>query len=259
MIRVLLKLAAIFVLMTAGVHFGYRQLEERLLSDVCKPMRGKTSKQTQQETAARPDAQPEVEPTAAAQDFQIIVRRNIFQTASAAGKMPQEEAAPPPTSLNLALIGTVTGLEQSGSWAVVADNAKRKQQIVREGQQIKGTAAAVKTIAWNKVTLEVNGRTEVLEMPKLKSGRPGIPAGRELNRIEPPSPEPVEAVAEEPPVPEPPSRPPALRPHRRINLPPPAPEGEVEVIEEETHEETELPALEDEDPSPSEEEVPLEE
>lgn len=248
MIRAALKLAVIFILVTAGVRFGYSQLEQRLLGDVCKPLRGKAAERQAQ-------ARPAPEPPAAGQDFQIIVRRNIFQTAAASAGKPLEETATPaplPTKLNLALIGTVTGLEQ-GSWAVISDNVKKKQQVVRTDGEIQGTGAVVKAIAWNRVTLEVNGRTEVLEMPKPKPGRPGAQVSRNMNRIELPQPE----IIEEDPAAEQPAPPPVLRPHRRINLPP-APEEGVEIIEEEppppdaSDEVPELPELDNEEPPSAE-------
>ena len=70
-----------------------------------------------------------------------------------------------PTRLNLTLAGTVTGSPKSAR-AIVIDNAtgKRKQLLLRVGDGVQG--AVIKSIDWNKITLEVNGRLEELEMPK---------------------------------------------------------------------------------------------
>lgn len=64
-----------------------------------------------------------------------------------------------PTSLKLALLGTVEGNEKSG-WAIIIDTAKRKQDIYRVGDSVQ--EAVIKKIVRNKVVLRVGDRDEVL-------------------------------------------------------------------------------------------------
>ena len=64
-----------------------------------------------------------------------------------------------PTSLKLALLGTVEGDKKSG-WAVIIDTTKRKQDIYRVGDNVQG--AEIKKIVRNKVVLRVGDRDEVL-------------------------------------------------------------------------------------------------
>ncbi|WP_417909921.1 type II secretion system protein N [Candidatus Electronema sp. PJ] len=220
MIRVAAKLAFITVLAATGVHFGYKYLEKKLLTMSCLPAESpKSSRRSSQAETAAPALPGESAPAAVVQDFEIIVSRDLFK--SAADKTAMDKTKEPvlptqvvPTKLNLMLAGTVAGTEQTAR-AVIVDNASknRKQQILQIGDGVQG--AVIKAITWNSITLDVNGKLEVLEMPKPKDV-PGFgpPAG--FNR--PPMPEPdisENLPAEEGDVH---GRPP-VRPNRRINLP----------------------------------------
>lgn len=173
MMRTAATLAAIFIAVTAAVHFGYKYLEKELQQMSCVPLTA-----SQRGAAAAESVSPAVEPQPVAapsaarrQDFQIIVRRDIFQAgggaAAAVQKPPEPEPEPEvvPTRLNLTLAGTVTGSPESAR-AIVVDNVagNRKQLLLRVGDGVQG--AVIKSIDWNKITLEVNGALEVLEMPK---------------------------------------------------------------------------------------------
>jgi hypothetical protein len=232
MIRVAAKLALITALAATGVHFGYKQLEKKLLTSSCLPELPKNS---------RPEAATtlpaETAPIAAAQDFQIIVSRDIFQSPLATEK--KQEALPSttpqplvPTALNLVLAGTVTGTEQTAR-AIIINNAgkDRKQQLLQIGDGVPGTGAVIKAIDWNSIKLDVNGKLEMLEMPKPKTAGPGPSVG--LNPpVIPPEPEmgmdtPPEEEGEN-------GRPTTARPNRRINLPPdsPTPDEPGEITEQ---------------------------
>lgn len=175
MMRTAATLAAIFIAVTAAVHFGYQHLEQKLEQMSCVPQAASQGGTVAADgPVSRPTAAPEpvAAPSAAPrQDFQIIVRRDIFQAgggaAAVAQKPPEPEPVPEvvPTRLNLTLAGTVTGSLKSAR-AIVVDNAtgKRKQLLLRVGDGVQG--AVIKSIDWNKITLEVNGRLEELEMPK---------------------------------------------------------------------------------------------
>jgi type II secretory pathway component PulC len=221
MIKVAAKLAVITVLAAAGVHFGYRYLEKKMQASSClpePPKNGQAAANALQPAIETPDG---LMPSAAAQDFQIIVRRDLFKTVpppTVAEEKKPEPSQPQvvPTTLNLTLAGTVTGTAETAR-AIIVNNAgkDRKQQLLQIGAPVKDTAAVIKTIAWNKIELDVNGKLEVLEMPKPKSASGSGPAAAmnppalPAQDIISPS-EAAETQAGQP-----------VRPNRRINLPEP--------------------------------------
>jgi len=231
MIKPAATLAVITALVALGTHFGYQQLEKRLLSSSCLAQKPKSKLAS---AVAMPD---EPEPPAA-HDIQIIVRRNLFKTAAdkAAVKPPVEQPPAPkslPTALKLVLVGTVTGTEQTAR-AIIINNAgkDRKQQLLEIGEEVPETNAVIKAIAWNSVTLDVNGTTEVLEMPKPKS----TPGSGRIVAINPaPTPEPSN---DPPPEAAEGSGQAPMRPNRRINLPDqpvnkmPEPDQPTEILPE---------------------------
>ncbi|MCW5200581.1 hypothetical protein VU07_02010, partial [Desulfobulbus sp. F4] len=163
---------------------------------------------------------------------QIIVRRNLFKTAAEAAAnaetKPQPSQPPPvvPTALNLTLAGTVTGTEQTAR-AILVNNAgkDRKQQLLQIGDGVPGTGAVIKIIDWNSITLDVNGKLEVLEMPKPKNALPGFSTSARPSMPAPnqsANPIPEEPVAEGEPQ---------ARPNRRINPPPDLSQIEAPQIE----------------------------
>jgi hypothetical protein len=246
MIRVIVKLAVIAALAAGGVHLGYRELQKKLLTNSCLPALPKQRKAAGEKTTveARQGQQSASEP----QNFQIIVSRDIFQTAAPAvvatlpKKTPQAEVPVVPTALKLILAGTVTGTEQTAR-AIIIDNTskEKKQQLLQIGDGVQG--AVIKVIDWNSITLDVNGKLEVLEMPKPKN-RPGFssPIGMIPEMAEPDISPVVEDEMMQRGVP-------PVRPNRRINLPPDpsAPEEAGEITEEAA---PELPTMEELPPPP---------
>ena len=102
-----------------------------------------------------------------------IVERNLFNTkAKAVEVKPEKETVNieglEQTKLNLKLYGTVIGIE-GGDYAVIEEAAKRKQNLYRVGQSVEN--ATIKMILRERVVLSVNGKDEVLEIEKIKSGR----------------------------------------------------------------------------------------
>jgi len=75
------------------------------------------------------------------------------------------------TSLNLTLIGTITG-EEGNAWAIIRDNQTNKQDRYTVGSTI-GRAKVV-MILRNKVVLNIDGRNELLVMgiEKIKAESP---------------------------------------------------------------------------------------
>lgn len=179
MIRVLATLAVITALAAAAAHFGYQELEKRLLAASCLPA-PPAGPADLREDSAGPVSEPDALP--AAQNFQIIISRDIFRSTAAKqeNKRPEPEPAPPPvetvlpTTLNLTLAGTVLGSGQI-SRAIIINNTgrDRQQQLLQIGDGVPGAAAVIKEIDWESVTLEVNGREEILTMAKPKSA-PGF-------------------------------------------------------------------------------------
>jgi len=107
-------------------------------------------------------------------DFDVIVDRNIFgsaQTAVGSEKtpdMPKEDIeALEPTSLNVVLLGTVTGTEEDAR-AVIEDSSRKMQGLYRVGDSIQN--AVIQRIVRGKVVLRVREKNEVLSMEPPESG-----------------------------------------------------------------------------------------
>jgi general secretion pathway protein C len=110
-------------------------------------------------------------------DFDVIVDRNIFGSAEAmAGdvKTPEiqkeEIEALEPTSLNIMLLGTVTGPEENAR-AVIEDSGRKMQGLYRVGDAIQN--AVVQKIVRGKVVLRVGDKNEVLSMEAPESDTGG--------------------------------------------------------------------------------------
>ncbi|MFC1867517.1 type II secretion system protein GspC [Thermodesulfobacteriota bacterium] len=103
-------------------------------------------------------------------DFKAIIGRNIFSTIE---KAP-EKAAPPkiealePTSLKIALLGTVSGNQQNAA-AIIEETDKRKQGLYRVGDSVQN--AVVKKIFRGKVILQVDEKDEILIMEEPRSAK----------------------------------------------------------------------------------------
>jgi hypothetical protein len=256
MLRTAIKLVLIFFLVSAGVHIWYGRLEQELLSSSAPKMvnrsraaaradlkKGRSRPGSAQQKQADRIAQPAKTVRKSARDFQIIVRRNIFQASldNAKVEKPPVRQEVVPTALNLTLLGTVTG-DRETARAIIVDNVKKQQDIFQIGDAVQG--AFIETIERGKVTLDVNGKMEALLMKEREGGGPGPP---QVNR--PPAanrrrPTPNQAPARyEDGAEEPVTRKPPIRPHRRISFrrDPSQAEEEPPRIEEKLPEE----ALED--------------
>jgi type II secretory pathway component PulC len=213
-------LTAIFIAVTGAVHLGYKYLEQELQQMSCVPPPAAQSSPVAAQPVRKAAAQPKsAEPSAPqGQDFQVIVRRDIFQAGGGAAAMPPPEKTPEPepaseavpTRLNLTLAGTVIGSKETARAIVVNNSGDRKQHLLGIGSGVPETEAVIKSIEWNKVTLSVNGRLEELEMskPKKKSSHSSRPSPA-LSRSRPARPPVRRAVNRRPPRP---------RPQRRISL-----------------------------------------
>ena len=103
-------------------------------------------------------------------DYRLIVDRNIFGSTD---RTPEEVKAEEieglePTSMKIALLGTVTGNPQNAV-AVIEETDKRKQGLYKVGDSIKN--AVIKMILRGKVVLRVENRDEILTMEEAAARR----------------------------------------------------------------------------------------
>ena len=117
-------------------------------------------------------------------DYQVINGRNLFGSVEKAAETIKPEAIETlePTSLKIALLGTVAGNEQNAV-AVIEEKKLRKQGLYRVGDSVEG--ALIKMILRGKVILRVGDKDEVLSMEEedlSKTGdgraRPGASGAR---------------------------------------------------------------------------------
>jgi general secretion pathway protein C len=103
-------------------------------------------------------------------DFRVVMDRNIFGSKEKAteGIKPTDIETLEPTSLKLALLGTVAGTQQSAV-AVIEEIDKRKQGLYRVGDSVQD--AIVKMILRGKVVLRVGDKDEILTMEESSSRR----------------------------------------------------------------------------------------
>jgi general secretion pathway protein C len=96
-------------------------------------------------------------------NFKSITERNLFGTVDKASKDKTSEDIEglEPTSLDVALLGTVTGNNQDAR-AVIEEIGKRKQGLYKVGDSIQN--AMVKMILNGKVVLRVGNKDEVLSI-----------------------------------------------------------------------------------------------
>jgi len=115
--------------------------------------------------------------------YKPILKRNIFGSGEEVSKEIRTEEIEnlQPTSLKLALLGTVSGNRQN-TFAVIEEINKKKQALYRVGDSVQG--AIVKKILRGKVILRVKERDEILTIEEAAALR----AGKEYL-----TPEPIEA------------------------------------------------------------------
>ena len=93
--------------------------------------------------------------------YKPIIKRNIFRSREDVSQEIQTEEIEKlqPTSLKLALLGTVSGNPQH-AFAVIEEIDNKKQALYRVGDSVQG--AIVKKILRGKVILRVNEKDEIL-------------------------------------------------------------------------------------------------
>lgn len=242
----------ITLLVYAGVHLWYGRVEKRLQEHVPAT------------TAVAPPLETnrqEETPKPVAEDYGVILTRNIFKATTAS--KTQSEVRPAQdnldqlaeTKLQLVLLGTVTGTKDDAR-AIIRDEKSKVEELYRVGGQVQG--AVITRITRGKVALQVNGREEVLTIkdPEGDSARQGRPSRAAATS-------PAEMVSPEmPPEGGIERRVPETMPRRRISFrnatpaPPPVAVEEDTVVDEGQNGQGEAPA--DRQPLPDDEVVPRE-
>jgi len=95
--------------------------------------------------------------------YQLIMSRNLFgsETTPSDYAEPEDIEALEPTTLSVALLGTVSGSARN-TYAVIEETDKKKQGLFRVGDNIQG--GSIKEILRGKVILSVEDRDEILTM-----------------------------------------------------------------------------------------------
>ena len=126
------------------------------------------------------------------QDYEIITERNLFGGSSQglsevqAEKIDIDEMPVAVKSLGLKLVGTVVANESGDSSAIIEDLSTRKQDVYREGDEVKNTQ--IKRILRHNVIINTGGRDEVLTMMEEEStGKSAAPARPTRGRPMPPA------------------------------------------------------------------------
>jgi len=151
------------LLLTAAVYLGVTAFYKTIATRLAQSHRSEVSAGN----AVKPDKK--IKKSLA--DYAVITKRNLFNTET--GSVPEtgqqvDIGDLKQTDLKLKLWGTVTGV-QGKDRAVIEDTKERKQNLYGSGDSIQG--ATVKLILREKVVLSINGKDEILEMEKLKSGK----------------------------------------------------------------------------------------
>ncbi|MFC1534082.1 type II secretion system protein N [Thermodesulfobacteriota bacterium] len=96
-------------------------------------------------------------------DFQTIINRDIFksQKAPPVNEDKQKTEVLEPTSLKIALSGTIAGNRENAA-AIIEETNKKKQGLYRVGDSVQN--AVIKEILRGKVVLRVRDKDEILLM-----------------------------------------------------------------------------------------------
>ncbi len=151
------------LLITAAVYLGVTAFYKTVATRLAQSHRSVVN--------ARNAVKPDKKIIKSLADYAVITKRNLFNTETRSVPETGQQidiGDLKPTDLKLKLWGTVTGV-QGKDRAVIEDTKERKQNLYGSGDSIQG--ATVKLILREKVVLSINGKDEILEMEKLKSGK----------------------------------------------------------------------------------------
>lgn len=143
------------LLITAAVYFGVNMFYKLSTASLDRAQIS--------ETAMNTGSAFQDEPIRPLNDYNPIIERNLFNTKKDAGSQPKmlDIENLKPTSLNLKLLGTVTG-DRDTAYAVIQDTSQNRHDLYKTGDTIQN--AILKLILREKVILQVNGKDEILEI-----------------------------------------------------------------------------------------------
>lgn len=156
-----INLVLITLLAYLGVSLAYQLID--VPADLAAPRPAAVRSQS----LRQPQTKPSLD------DYRIIVERNLFGTKATKNAPPAQKIdleGLQQTRLQLTLWGTVAGGDQK-AYAVIEDKKTRQQKLYHVGDTVQN--ATVKLILREKVVLRVDGRDEILEMEKPKTGSKG--------------------------------------------------------------------------------------
>ncbi len=165
------NIVALSVVVYSGVDIFYKIVCSRL-------MQVNTSEMVMQKVSDN-----EQQKKSPLSDFRAITERNIFgslEKASDEVKADELEDLEP-TSLKIALLGTITSDQQKNARAVILETAKREQGLYKVGDSVQD--ATVKKVLRGKVILRVGDKDEMLTMEEAASSQ-GIRARPTSKSIE---------------------------------------------------------------------------
>lgn len=112
--------------------------------------------------------------------FSAVIERNLFTSGEEVAQEIKEEEIEnlEPTSLKIALLGTVVGSERD-SFAIIEEKGKKKQALYKVGDSVQ--SAVVKRILRGKVILNVRGRDKILTIEEEAASK----RRKEVARAEP--------------------------------------------------------------------------
>jgi len=154
--NILLPLLVLTVVMYTGVDIFYRIVTSKFLQVDSQEIVAEKVK----------DIKPDKKPLLT--DYKTITERNLFgsvEKASSEGNA-DEIGDLKATSLNIALLGTVSG-DKRDAFAVIEEVDKREQGLYRVGDSVQN--AVVKMILRGKVVLRIRDKDEILTMDEQKS------------------------------------------------------------------------------------------
>jgi general secretion pathway protein C len=158
----LFNLVALSVIIFAGVDIFYRLVRAELGQINTTEIVMQQTPETKRYTSSPLD------------DFRAIADRNIFGSLQKTSleQGTEEIEALEPTSLKIALLGTVTGNDKY-AFAVIEESDKRAQGLYKVGDSVQ--EAVVKRILRGKVVLRVGDKDEVLTMEESSSSKKETP------------------------------------------------------------------------------------
>jgi general secretion pathway protein C len=146
------NLLALSIIIYIGVDTFYTVVRARLRQDDTKTFVVKHQ---------QPSGQVQKKPSF--DHYQAIMGRNLFGSTDAIAQAVKEQdiEALEPTTLKVALLGTVSGSSRN-TYAVIEETNKRKQGLFKVGDNIQG--AVIKSIQRGVVVLRVGDKDEKLTM-----------------------------------------------------------------------------------------------